>query len=112
MLELYPTRPVVSNNAALLASYNAHPDSPLMGSQCLTSDQALSLLDKGAKFEAIVCIDKDGVEVLSKIGHDASSDVEFDTRVEYFSMEAAPDIDVDAIHSKVKGENFMLYGMG
>lgn len=85
----------------------------MLCSQCLTTNQALRLLDEGAKFEAIVCIDADGQEVLKKIGYKQQSwDIEFDTRVEHYATNLDEEADIDAILGKAQGECYMLYGMG
>lgn len=76
MSKTYPLNPVISSNRVLAANYNASMVSATMMSECLSPQEALELINNGAKFNSIVFVNGEGKRLIEKIGDPKNWDEE------------------------------------
>jgi hypothetical protein len=104
-MKLYPLKPIVTSNPRLAKEYNAHPDSVFSTSACLTPQEVLSLVRRGALFDAIVLVNGEGEPVVEEIGDPSNWDNEIMPAVRRVSITANGAMAVVQLLEIVQGRN-------
>ena len=97
--QIYPVRPVITNNIDFAKSYNAHPISALMISACISSHEAEQLVQQGAKFDSVHIIGDVGTDIADQVARSNS-----DTHVHRISSIDGDELNVDTIHGMIRAE--------
>ncbi len=67
MPEIYPCRVIITSNKKLARHYNEDPESALMGSYCLTIDEAFRLFEGKRNIETIILVNGAGEDFVCHI---------------------------------------------
>ena len=102
---------MVFNNPQFLETYNAHPESAMYISACMTQEEFQSLASKDLPFNKVVLVDGQGTDVIGQLGEGESWDLEFLPKVESFEFEGSVPDAVSKVHALIKGDP-LEYGMG
>lgn len=105
MLNVYPLRPVVSDEPRWKAAYDAHPASIDFASACVSSLEAGSLLAQGAEFEAVVLLDGAGERFAEDLAaRQAALHADRRTLVVRLSLPGSEAQPIERIHRCLEGE--------
>jgi hypothetical protein len=113
MIQMYPLNLVVSNNEAFSRAYNSNETSIFMTSQCFDEGKLASMLEQGAKFNSIICVDGEGDEIVESLKANNEWDSEIQPCIQQYNVSPNKTINqlVQELHA-IFTSTAILEGMG
>jgi len=114
MIQMYPLNMVVSNDQAFIQTYNSNDSSAFLMSQCCDVEKFKGMLEQGAKFDFIACVNGEGSDLVKDSQAQDSWEMEFQPRVDQFNVDPSktPEQLVEELHSMFAEQRLVQGGMG
>lgn len=110
MLDVYPLKPVISDDPTWKAVYDDHPESISLTSACLTPAEARRLVAEGAVFDTVVVLNEAGADFFDQLARkQAAENPEQATRVERVSLVERSAESIQRIHDYLRDQPFSEY---
>ncbi len=114
MIQMYPLNMVVSNDEAFMKAYNSNDLSAFLMSQCCSTDNLKGMLEQGARFDSIACMDGEGSDLVKDCQAQDSWEMEFQPRVDQLKLDPSktPAQLIEELHTMFAEQRLVQGGMG